>query len=98
MKKFIVFNFLFLCTLSLLFSSSAMADRLENGKFAEAWVDYEKDFNDYMLDYISEKTKGLKYTRGKKMLSKKEYKKKVRAFKSVEKSFTRYKKAIKYKG
>jgi hypothetical protein len=65
-----------------------MADRLENGKFAEAWVKYEKGFNDYMLDYVSEKTKGLKYTREKRMLSKKEYKKKAKAFKAVKKTYT----------
>ncbi len=87
MQKRIAFQLLVLCTLVFLFSSSAIAARLKNGHFAEAWVEYEKEFNDYMQDYIAEKTKGLQYTKEKKLLTKKKFKKKVKAFESVKKTY-----------
>jgi len=87
MQKRALVQFLVVCVLVMFFATQAMAARLKNGRFAEAWVEYEKEFNDYMQDYIADKTKGLQYTKKKRLLSKKAYKKKVKEFESVKKTY-----------
>ena len=87
MQKRLFVQVLIVCALVMLFATNAMTARLQNGQFAEAWVEYEKEFNDYMQDYIAEKTKGLQYTKKKKLLPKKEFKKKVKEFESVKKTY-----------
>ena len=87
MKKRFFSYFLIACASLLILGTDALAERILNGHFAEAWIAYEKGFNDYMQGYIAEKAKGLQYAKDQKILTKKEYKKQVKAFESVEKTY-----------
>ncbi len=40
----------------------------------------EEDFNDYMEDYIRDQTRGLAYTKQKRLMTKKAYKKREKRF------------------
>jgi|GEM_PF-3222111 len=87
MKRFPFLKLTFICLAGLLFALNTPAVGIEIGSWEATWTDREKEFNDYMEDYISEKTRGLQYTKRQRILTKKQYRKKEKAFKAIEAAY-----------
>lgn len=87
MKRFGLLKIVLICVFVLVFCLDSSEAGIDIGTWEATWIDREKDFNDYMEEYITQTTRALRYTKENRLMPKKKYKKREKKFLVVKSAY-----------